>query len=113
MSKRRYLLSSLALGALVAMPASAQAEARQIQQYDIPAQELGGALRAFARTSGVQVIFDGKAVRGKRSEALRYRAGAEEALREAKEAGDHHLVDDAAKLLADMVAMGDRIGISS
>lgn len=38
---------------------------------------------------------------------------AEEALREAKEAGDHHLVDDAAKLLADMVAMGDRIGISS
>ncbi len=82
MSKRRYLLSSLALGALVAMSAPAQAEARQVQHFDIPAQDLGGALRAFARVSGVQVIFDGKAVRGKRSEALRSRAGAEEALRE-------------------------------
>jgi iron complex outermembrane receptor protein len=82
MSKRRHLLSSLALGALVAMSAPAHAEARQVQQFDIPAQDLGGALRAFARASGVQVIFDGKAVRGKRSEALRYRAGAEDALRE-------------------------------
>ena len=82
MSKRRYLLSSLALGALVAMSAPAQAEARQIHQFDIPAQDLGTALRAFARASGVQVIFDGKAVRGKRSEALRNSVGAEEALRE-------------------------------
>ncbi|WP_447932783.1 TonB-dependent receptor domain-containing protein [Sphingopyxis fribergensis] len=82
MSKRRYLLSSLALGALVAVSAPAYAEARQVQQFDIPAQDLGGALRAFARASGAQVIFDGKAVRGKRSEALRNRSGAEEALRE-------------------------------
>ncbi|MGL3823442.1 TonB-dependent receptor domain-containing protein [Sphingopyxis sp. R3-92] len=82
MSNRRYWLSSLAVGAMVAMSPPAQAEARQIQQFDIPAQDLGGALRAFARASGVQVIFDGKAVRGKRSEALRSRAGAEEALRE-------------------------------
>ncbi|SPH16978.1 ATP synthase epsilon chain [Defluviimonas aquaemixtae] len=37
---------------------------------------------------------------------------AEETLRKAREAGEHHLVDDAAKLLADMVAMGDHIGIS-
>lgn len=82
MSNRRYLLSSLAVGALVAVSSPAQAEARQIQQFDIPAQDLGGALRAFARASGVQVIFDGKAVRGKRSEALRSRSDAEEALRE-------------------------------
>ena len=82
MSKRRYLLSSLALGALVAMSAPAYAEARQVQQFDIPAQDLGGALRAFARASGAQVIFDGKAVRGKRSETLRHRSDAEEALRE-------------------------------
>jgi outer membrane receptor protein involved in Fe transport len=81
MSNRRYLLSSLAVGALVAVSAPAQAEARQIKQFDIPAQDLGGALRAFARASGVQVIFDGKAVRGKRSEALRSRSDAEEALR--------------------------------
>ncbi len=38
---------------------------------------------------------------------------AEEALRSAKEAGHHDLVDDAAKLLADMVAIGDHIGISA
>jgi iron complex outermembrane recepter protein len=82
MSKRRYFLSSLALGALVAVSAPAYAEVRQVQQFDIPAQDLGGALRAFARASGAQVIFDGKAVRGKRSEALRHRSDAEEALRE-------------------------------
>ena len=39
-------------------------------------------------------------------------ARAEERLRAAKEAGHHDAVDDAAKLLADMVAMGDHIGIS-
>lgn len=39
-------------------------------------------------------------------------ARAEENLRAAKEAGHQDLVDDAAKLLADMVAMGDHIGIA-
>lgn len=39
-------------------------------------------------------------------------ARAEEALRAAKEAGHQDLVDDAAKLLADMVAMGTHIGMS-
>jgi len=39
-------------------------------------------------------------------------ARAEERLRAAKEGGQHDLVDNAAKLLADMVAMGDHIGIS-
>jgi F-type H+-transporting ATPase subunit epsilon len=39
-------------------------------------------------------------------------ARAEESLRAAKEGGHQDLVDDAAKLLADMVAIGDHIGIS-
>lgn len=39
-------------------------------------------------------------------------ARAEEQLRVAKEAGQQDLVDDAAKLLSDMVAMGDHIRIS-
>ncbi len=39
-------------------------------------------------------------------------ARAEENLRAAKEAGHQDLVDDAAKLLADMVALGDHIRIS-
>ncbi|MBD3678000.1 MAG: F0F1 ATP synthase subunit epsilon [Rhodobacteraceae bacterium] len=38
---------------------------------------------------------------------------AAEALRSAKENGDHNLVDDAAKLMADMVAMGDHIGLTA
>ena len=38
---------------------------------------------------------------------------AEEQLRAARESGHHDVVDDAAKLLADMVAMGDHMGISS
>ncbi len=42
-----------------------------------------------------------------------YVTRAEDELRAAKEAGHHDLVDDAAKLLADMVAMGDHINISS
>jgi F-type H+-transporting ATPase subunit epsilon len=40
-----------------------------------------------------------------------YVARAEEQLRAAKEAGHHDLVDDAAKMLSDMVAMGDHIGL--
>ncbi|MGL4280354.1 MAG: F0F1 ATP synthase subunit epsilon [Albidovulum sp.] len=40
----------------------------------------------------------------------RFVARAEEQHRAAKEAGHHDLVDDAAKLLADMMAMGDHIG---
>lgn len=39
-------------------------------------------------------------------------ARAEEALKSAKDAGHHDAVDDAAKLLADMVAMGDHIGVA-
>lgn len=42
-----------------------------------------------------------------------YVARAEEQLRAAKENGSHDVVDDATKLLADMVAMGDHMGISS
>jgi F-type H+-transporting ATPase subunit epsilon len=40
-----------------------------------------------------------------------YVARAEEQLRAAKEAGHHDLVDDAAKMLSDMVAIGDHIGL--
>lgn len=39
-------------------------------------------------------------------------ARAEEQLRAAQESGNHDLVDDATKLLADLVAMGDHIRIS-
>lgn len=71
MSFRPHLLSGLATVAIVASALPAPAYAQQSIAFDIPAQDLGGALRAFAQASGVQVIFDGDALRGKRSPALR------------------------------------------
>ncbi len=38
---------------------------------------------------------------------------AAEALRKAREVGDQHLIDSAAKLVADMVAMGTHIGLDT
>lgn len=49
-------------------PAIAQA---QTYSLDIPAQDLGSALRTFARTTRQQVSFDSGLVRGKRSPAVR------------------------------------------
>jgi len=80
MSHRPYLLSGLASVALIASATASPAYAQQQYDFDIPAQDLGGALRAFARTSGVQVIFDGSAMRGKRSARYRQRAAPEAAL---------------------------------
>ena len=80
MSQRPYLLSGLASVALIASATASPAYAQQLYDFDIPAQDLGSALRAFARTSGVQVIFDGSALRGKRSVRLRQRAAPDAAL---------------------------------
>jgi iron complex outermembrane recepter protein len=80
MSHRPYLLSGLASVALIASATASPAYAQQLYDFDIPSQDLGGALRAFARTSGVQVIFDGSAMRGKRSARYRERAAPEAAL---------------------------------
>ena len=44
--------------------------ASQPVRFEIPAQDLGTALRAFAATSGRQVAFDATLVRGKRSRRL-------------------------------------------
>lgn len=80
MSHRPYLLSGLASVAIIASATASPAYAQQLYDFDIPAQDLGSALRAFARTSGVQVIFDGSAMRGKRSARYRERAAPEAAL---------------------------------
>jgi iron complex outermembrane receptor protein len=53
-----------------ASPVAAQVQAQTIA-FDIPAQDLGAALRAFARQSRQQVIFEGAAARGKTSQALK------------------------------------------
>lgn len=51
-----------------AVPAFAQ---EQTYSFDIPAQDLGASLKAFARTARQQVTFDSDTVRGKRAPALK------------------------------------------
>jgi outer membrane receptor protein involved in Fe transport len=49
--------------------------------YNIPPQDLGGALNAFAEQSDVQILFSPETVRGKRSGGLSGRFAPDEALR--------------------------------
>lgn len=79
---RHHLMSSLAVSAIIAVSAPVSVEAREGQFYDIPSQDLGSALRKFAQSSRLQVIFDGETARGKRSEAVRSQASPEAALRD-------------------------------
>ncbi|MGH6615051.1 TonB-dependent receptor domain-containing protein [Sphingomonas sp.] len=81
MTSRLRLFSGIASIAIAVCIAPSPAFAQQLYNFDIPAQDLGGALHAFARTSGLQVIFDGDAIRGKRSVGYRQRAAPEAALR--------------------------------
>lgn len=71
-SRNRLFAGSSALAAALmfaqAVPAYAQ---EQTYSFDIPAQDLGSALREFARESGQQVTFDGETVRGKRTPSVR------------------------------------------
>ncbi|RZF59145.1 hypothetical protein EWE75_23350 [Sphingomonas populi] len=64
--KRGAAVAAIALFAR-GMPASAQA---LVYRFDIPAQELGAALKTFARVSHQQLGFDIRSVRGKRAPAL-------------------------------------------
>ena len=81
-SPRRLLATAAVAVALAAFstPEDAVAQARTVA-IDIPAQDLGPALRALARASGEQVIFQGAAVRGRRSNALSGTYAVDDALR--------------------------------
>lgn len=68
------------LAALIA-PTAGYAQARTTYSFDIPAQDLGGALRAFGRVSGQQLAFDETQLRGKRSAGLKGGYSAEEGLK--------------------------------
>ncbi|MET0307213.1 MAG: TonB-dependent receptor [Sphingomonas sp.] len=69
----RFNLKAGIAAAALAMFAQGVPAQAQVQTYsfDIPSQDLGAALKAFARASRQQVTFDAKAVRGKRSPALK------------------------------------------
>lgn len=68
---RSFLLScaTISVAIATAYPPLLQAQ-EQLHAFDIPAQDLGSALRAFARASLQQVAFEDDAVKGKRSVAV-------------------------------------------
>ncbi len=73
-------LCSVAAAALLsmAMPAAAQTAT---YKFDIPAEDLGAALRAFGQVSGEQIIFSEGDVAGRSSSALSGAYSADEALK--------------------------------
>lgn len=80
--KSTGLGSAIAAALLVfASPVAAQVQ-EQAYQFDLPAQELGSALRAFAQSSRQQVIFAEEVVRGRQAPALVGTYTAEEGLRQ-------------------------------
>jgi iron complex outermembrane receptor protein len=65
----------------VSQSASAAAQTIAMREYSIERQNLGNALRRFAIESGVDVAFDPAIVRGRTSQGVRGKLGAEAALR--------------------------------
>jgi len=71
-AKRKALLRSGGAAALAMAVAPVPAFAQtQTYELDIPAMDLGDALRTFARATRQQVVFSGNAVRNRRSTAIR------------------------------------------
>jgi outer membrane receptor protein involved in Fe transport len=80
---RRNLLTSIAVSALCVTTFTPDAVAAQERMnYNIPSQDLGVALRKFAKASKLQVIFDGETARGKRSSAISHHNSPDAALKE-------------------------------
>jgi outer membrane receptor protein involved in Fe transport len=73
------LSTTTAAAIAVAMPVAAQSQARSFS-LDVPAQDLGAALKAIAAATGQQVAFKGAIVKGKRSQAVRGTYSADEAV---------------------------------
>jgi len=68
-SLRPVALAAMASSCMVIAVPAAMAQQSQVR-FDIPAQPLDGALRAFALQSGQQVLFDESVVAGHRAPAL-------------------------------------------
>lgn len=81
-SFRQIVLRSCAAAAVLAFAAPLAAYAQeQTYSFNIPAQDLGSALRAFGRQAHQQIVFDGSVVRGKSSAAVMGGHTAAEAIR--------------------------------
>lgn len=81
MTKDKLSHGLIGVAAAIAIMASGEAAAQTSpRNYDIPAQDLASALRAFARASGGEVAFDPKLLRGKKSPAINGRLSPDEAM---------------------------------
>lgn len=80
-SERLGCASVAAILAALAAPSAVLAQAATYN-FDIPSQDLGAALRAFAREAHQQISFNGAAVSGKQSPALNGAYSADDALRQ-------------------------------
>jgi outer membrane receptor protein involved in Fe transport len=79
--KRTLFRTSVAAAALMALTAPAVAQTRPATyRLNIPAQDLGGALRAFGKATRQQLVFEERVVAGRRSPSLVGDYSAEEAL---------------------------------
>jgi hypothetical protein len=72
---------SISASALAIMAPAAAVAQESVYQFNIPAQDLGAALRAFGQQSGQQLGFDASIARGKQSTALAGGYSADEGLR--------------------------------
>ncbi|WP_326523642.1 TonB-dependent receptor plug domain-containing protein [Sphingomonas sp.] len=78
----RLAVSAAMVATVAVVVPDAVAQAPQQYRFDIPSQDLGGALRAFGRATNQQIIFSERAVSGKRAPALIGRYSAEDGLRQ-------------------------------
>jgi iron complex outermembrane recepter protein len=72
MRLRGYIAAALlgtSLSTFAMLPAAAQ-DIHTTRQYDLPAQDLGSALRAVGRESGSEIIFQPETVEGKTAPVL-------------------------------------------
>ena len=74
----RLLLSTLALGVVLASPGRAADQIKKV--YDLPAGEASSALKRFAEVSGRETLFAADAIRGVRTAAIRGEFSPQEAL---------------------------------
>ena len=57
-------IQSISLAVAIAMAVSLSVHADELIRFDIPAEDLGAALRAFAKAAHQQVVFDSQRTRG-------------------------------------------------
>lgn len=94
----RKIAFAVLLGSTSALPAvsaaQAQTGAARQSEYNIPAGDLAAGLRAFARQSHIEVMFNAAHLRGQRTAGVRGNLSAEEALRQLLAGSRAELVRD-------------------